>query len=267
MLLFWIFILINRKIVSMYSNFVNKTNKILPVELDNSKKLMIFAVYGDGGRSGEEISRHKQVLEHQNRLFEHYQIPINYFYHNFNYCGMGPVITQIVNNFLNEIDYFIIIDIDIAPLRPDFWKDIINKIKDGKTLFGGAQTSNHIYVNGLKNHLYASLSFFGVSSELYKRLDCPSFEYNGRGDVAEEIAWRVEEKGYSLCLSYPSSFLETTEEEQKLGACKYWDLGIGLKFGLGTVYGDYVFHATMQNLPRSTELFINKCNELINAKR
>jgi hypothetical protein len=150
-------------------------------------------------------------------------------------------------------------------VKYSFVDEIIDKIKDGNTVFGGAQQSNHIDVNNSKNHLYASLSFFSISSEIYKKLNLPSFESNSRGDVAEEIAWLVEEKGYNLCLSFPSSFIETTEEEQnKYGVPPFWNLGNGHKFGLATTYGDYVFHATMQLLPRSTELFIEKCNEICN---
>ena len=112
--------------------------------------------------------------------------------------------------------------------------------------------------------MYASLSFFGISSAIYTKLGFPSFESNHRGDVAEEIGWMIEEKGHNLCLSFPSSFIETTtEEQQKYGVPAFWDLGNGHKFGLGTTYGDYVFHATMQSVPRSTDLFVEKCIEVL----
>lgn len=246
-----------------YCNFVHQSGKMVFNQIEN-EKILLLAVYGDGGRSSEELSRHKIVLQNQGFLFNHYKTYINYFYHNFNSVGMGPLITKIVNQGLKEVDYFIIIDIDIAPLQSSFIHDVYNKIKDKRTLFGGAQQSNHIFVNDSKHHLYASLSFFAISSKLYMDLSCPSFDYNQRGDVAEEIAWRVEERGYDLCLVFPSHFYYTTEEEQKrVGVPAYWDLGNGHKFGLGTTYGNYVFHATMQNLPRSTELFVQKCKELL----
>lgn len=249
--------------MNSFCNFADQTQSVIPYFVGN-ERVLIFAVFGDGGRSKDEIERHKTVIEYQQKVFNKFEIPINYFYHNFNYCGMGPKITKLVNFFINDFDYFIILDIDICPLRKNFINDIIDKIKDKRTLFGGAQQSNHIFVNNSKNHLYASLSFFGISSKLYKDLGSPSFEYNERGDVAEEIAWRVEEKGYNLCLSFPSFFYETTDEEQKtFGVPKYWDLGNGHRFGLGTTYSDLVFHATMQALPRSTDLFIKECEKVI----
>lgn len=249
----------------MNPTYPDKTNTIDIFKTKDNRNCLIFSVYGDGGRIQEELARHKQVMEFQEKVFEKFNIPLNRFYHNFNYCGMGPKITQIVNYLIDQIDYFIILDIDICPLKQSFVDEIIDKIKDGNTIFGGAQQSNHITVNGSKNHLYASLSFFGISSEIYKKLGKPSFESNQRGDVAEEIAWLVEEKGYNICLSFPSSFIETTTQEQEqYGVPSHWELGNGHKFGLGTTYGDYVFHATMQSLPRSTELFIQKCKEILN---
>lgn len=248
----------------MYINYPDQTKTLAIYDTKTNEKCLILAVYGDGGRVEEEIDRHKIVMEYQEKVFNKFKIPLNRFYHNFNYSGMGPKITQIVQALSNTIDYFIILDIDICPLKETFVDEIIDKLKDKKTLYGGAQQSNHIEVNNSKNHLYASLSFFGISSELYKKLDSPSFQYNSRGDVAEEIGWRVEEKGYNLCLTFPSSFVPTTIEEQKqFGVPEYWQLGNGHKFGLGTTYGDLVFHATMQALPRSTQIFVDKCKKII----
>lgn len=248
----------------MYINYPDQTKSISIYDTKTNEKCLILAVFGDGGRSQEEINRHKIVMEYQEKVFNKFKIPLNRFYHDFNYSGMGPKITEIVKNLANDLDYFIILDIDICPLKENFIDEIIDKLKDKKTLFGGAQQSNHIEVNNSKNHLYASLSFFGISSELYKKLNYPSFQYNHRGDVAEEIGWLVEENGYNLCLSFPSSFVPTTLEEQaKFGVPEYWNLGNGHKFGLGTTYGDLVFHATMQALPRSTEIFVDKCKQII----
>lgn len=248
----------------MYINYPDQTKKLLFYDTKTNEKCLILAVFGDGGRVQEEIDRHKIVMEYQEKVFNKFKIPLNRFYHDFNYSGMGPKITHIVQNLCNSVDYFIILDIDICPLKDTFIDEIIEKLKDKKTLYGGAQQSNHIEVNNSKHHLYASLSFFGISSDLYRKLDSPSFQYNSRGDVAEEIAWRVEERGYNLCLTFPSSFVRTTQEEQKqFGVPEYWDLGNGHKFGLGTVYGDLVFHATMQALPRSTQIFIDKCEQIM----
>lgn len=251
----------------MQVNYPDQTQNLSLYVTKENEKCLIFSVYGDGGRCEEELTRHKKVMDSQEEVFGKFNIPLNRFYHNFNYYGMGPKITQIVNTFIDKIDYFIILDIDICPLKASFIDEIIDKIKDGRTVFGGAQQSNHVVVNGNKHHLYASLSYFGISSKIYNALGKPSFESNHRGDVAEEIAWLIEEKGYNMCLTFPSSFMETTVEEQKqYGVPSHWDLGNGHRFGLATVYGDAVFHATMQALPRSTDLFVQKCNEMISSK-
>ena len=124
--------------------------KKLKHETKTNEKWLIFAVFGDGGRVQEEIDRHKIVMEYQEKVFNKFKIPLNRFYHDFNYSGMGPKINHIVQNLCNAVDYFIILDIDICPLKDTFIDEIIEKLKDKKTLYGGAQQSNHIEVNNSK---------------------------------------------------------------------------------------------------------------------
>jgi hypothetical protein len=246
-------------------NIVKDTNRLNSIPVGDNETMSIVCFYGDGGRNDEEISRHRKVMEMHKKVFEHYNIPINYIYHNFNYSGLGSILDHYVGKILlQQVDYVIHIDIDCIPLRADFHKIIFEKIKDKKTIFGMAQQSNHIVVNGQKNHVYCGSSGFAISSKLYKELGSPSFEYTDRGDICEEITWLVEERGYNMCMVYPKHFYETTKEEQeKCGVSQYYDLGVGHKWGLGGTFGDLYFHATMQSVPRSSELFIDKCKQII----
>jgi hypothetical protein len=58
--------------------------------------------------------------------------------------------------------------------------------------------------------------------------------------------------------------MKLKEESEQYKVAPYSDLDNGFKFGMGTTYCDMVYHATMQIVPRSTDLFIKKCEEVIN---
>ena len=74
----------------MYINYPDQTKSISIYDTKTNEKCLILAVFGDGGRSQEEINRHKIVMEYQEKVFNKFKIPLNRFYHDFNYSGMGP---------------------------------------------------------------------------------------------------------------------------------------------------------------------------------
>lgn len=256
----------NQEDLDQIINICRDTNRFISLPVGENETMAIICFYGDGGRSKEEIERHSKVMKSHQKVFRHYNIPINYIYHDFNRTGLGTALDYYAGQVLsNYVDYILHIDIDCIPLRRDFYQVIFDKLKDKKTVFGMAQQSNHIYVNNNKNHVYCGSSGFAISSKLYRELGSPSFQYTDRGDICEEITWLAESNGYNLCLVFPNKFYETTDEEQKnYGVSKYYDLGAGHKWGLGSTFGDIYFHATMQSVPRSTDIFLEKCEEILN---
>jgi len=245
-------------------NYCHKTQKIVTTTI-NGEKIVIFTFFGDGGRQQQELERHARVMEWQQRVFEHLNIPINYVYNNFNQFDFGQALDSFTNATVNHVDYWIHFDIDAIPLNGNVIKEIYDKIKDKKTIWGCASQSNHIIVNGSKQHAYCNSSTFGLSTKLYKSIRSPSFRHTNRGDVAEELTWKCQELGYTISLVYPASFDGVTDEEASFYQIgKYSDLDNGFRFGMGTLYSDMIYHATMQIVPRSTELFIEKCNNVIN---
>lgn len=242
-------------------NIINKTNKINLLNINN-EKILITSFFG--------INRNNEVLKFQNEVFNKFNIPINYLYGEFHKgINYGELIDFYIKSVIDRVDYFIFFDIDAVPLKNNSINFIYEKIKDKKTVFGISQQSNHIIKNGSPNHPYAGMSIFGMSRDLYINLSYPSFKETYRGDVAEEITWLCEEKGYCVSLIYPSSFYELSEKEMKF--CNmdkpYFNLGNGLKYGLGTTYRDLLFHTFMQSLPKSTEIFINKCKEILGENK
>lgn len=250
------------------TNYCQKTNSISLKEI-NGEKICIFTFYGDGGRQEQEIIRHKQVMEWQQKVFTHFDLPINYVYNDFRYADFGMALDNFTKATEGMVDYWVHFDIDAIPLRQDVLQEIYDKIKDHRTLYGCASQSNHIFVNGTKQHAYCNSSTFALSTKFYKKLGSPSFRHTNRGDVAEELTWRAQELGYALDIVYPSSSLGLTDAEAKEFqiATPFSDLDNGFKFGMGTTYSDSIYHATMQIVPRSTEKFVEKCKEVIDGKK
>jgi hypothetical protein len=245
-------------------NYCQETKSINTLTIDG-EKVCIMTFYGDGGRQAQEIERHKKVMEYQQKVFRHFNIPINYVYNNFNYYNFGQILDSFVQNTANLVDYWIHFDIDAIPLRMEVIREIYNKIKDKKTIWGIASQSNHIIkANGTKQHAYCNSAAFGLASDFWRKLGQPSFHHTDRGDVAEEITWRAQELGYSIDLVYPKSSETLTEEEKtKYGVAPFSDLDNGFRFGMGGTFSDMVYHATVQIVPRSTDLFVAKCEEVM----
>lgn len=201
-------------------------------------------------------NRTHQVARYQQRVFDQFAIPINQVLVDFSRFYHGTAIDAFLKKIELAYDYFLLFDSDAVPLRSEFVDTAHEKIRDGRTLFGVAQQSNHIFVNNTKNHLYAGPAALAISRRLYVRLGRPSFAHTNRSDTAEELTWRAEELGYTVALMFPSHV------HQRL-----WDLGNGHSFGLGTTYSDWVFHAFLQGKRESRTLFVNTCRAVLSGRR
>ncbi len=192
------------------------------------------------------------LIEAQRKVFDHFDITSNQIECPFPAQSHGWFLDRVVEQTISQWDYFIILDSDAIPLRADFVTQIWDKIKDGETLFGGAQQSNHIFVNGTTQHVYASSSFIAFSRNLFEKLGRPSFDHGPRGDCCEELTWRAKEKGFNVAIVYPSHVVDPC-----------YPLDNGLHFGQGTTYGSLVYHNYCMNRPESEAMFIAKCAEVV----
>lgn len=232
----------------------------IKVEKINNEILGIFTFIDPRNRNMEVTAWHDKVHQHLG-------IPINYIEIDYRYINHGAAMQNVINTFEEMIEYFIFLDNDAIILKQDGLKIIHDKIKDKNTIFGGCQNSNHINVN--PKHPFIQPSTFCISKSLYNKLGKPSLSDHSnrhRSDTCEEITWLCQEKGYNVCMVYPSNYSELTEEEcKKSGAPRVWPLTETLNYGIGTTYGDLFFHAGMQGLPRSSEIFIKKAQSIINS--
>jgi len=210
----------------------------------NGERLLIATFYGE--------NRPPEYAEYQQKVFDHFGIPLNQILADFSRCTHGDAIDDFLAKVEGSHDYLVLFDIDAIPLRHDLVEIAYDKIRDKRTVFGAAQQSNHIYVNGSVNHIYAGPCAFAISHEMYVALGRPTFGMTPRGDCAEEVTWRAEELGYNVCFMFPSHVQENL-----------WRLGNGHQFGIGTTYGDLVFHAYLPANERSKQLFLGQCKRII----
>ena len=218
-----------------------ETLKVIP---RNGERILVASFYG--------TNRFPEYMDYHRKIFARFDIPINHVSIDFSRSSHGSAVDDFLKSIDGEYDYFVLFDIDSIPLRPDFIETAYAKVRDKRTVFGAAQQSNHIHVNNSLNHIYAGPCAFAISREMYEALGRPSFQETWRSDAAEEITWRAEELGYTVCFIFPSHVHE-----------KRWQLGNGHQFGIGTTYGDCVFHAFVPTDVKSKELFIKKCEEVL----
>ena len=217
--------------------------------LKKSKERIVVAAFCGDNRPSE-------FAEHQRKVFDHFRIPINQVFVDFSEFNHGTAVDAFLSRISRAYDYFILFDTDAVPLRGDFIDLAYEKIRDKRTLYGLAQQSNHIPVNGSTNHVYVGPGALAISRELYVALSRPSFAGTGRSDTAEELTWRAEELGYTVALVFPSRVQR-----------RLWDLGNGHSFGIGTTYGDCIFHAFAQNDRHSKKLFLDICKSILKRRR
>ncbi len=231
-------------------------NQIYTINNDKGEKLAIFTFFDPRNRSQEVTDWHKKT-------HEYLDIPINYIEIDYRTINHGGAMEWCIKALSNKIDYFMFLDNDALILKKEVLNVIFDKLRDGRTVFGGCQNSNHININ--PTHPFIQPSTFCISTKLYNALGQPHLaDCIKRSDTCEEVTWLCQEKGFNVCMVWPTSYSELTDEEVKSsGNPKKWKLTEELSYGLGTNYGDLFFHAGMQSLPRSKEIFINKCNSIL----
>lgn len=215
-------------------------------------------------------NRNQEVVDWHKKVMDFYGISMNYIEWDFYRSGHGDAIQWWINQVINSnlaVDYFWFIDMDCIPTRGDFVDVLYDKIKDKQTIFGPALATNHRAE--IKNHIYAAAFCLSFSKQLYLELNRPLMtDVIPRSDNSQELTWRCQEQGKIISYMWPTSHSILTEDEmKKSGNPKCFNLGEHLTYGLGTQYGDYIFHGFMQSVPRSAELFIQKCKEILSQDK
>jgi len=156
-----------------------------------------------------------------------------------------------INFFVRHTDYdnYLILDIDCIPLTDGIFPTMFKMASDGSVI-GCAQRANHINNN---KHIYAGPCCLSFSKKTYHKIGMPSFESTNRGDVAEEITYKCQEKGVNVYVIWPSHVAQPK-----------WDLINDIKFGIGTTYSEKIYHQyEIRHGSENERIFIEKCHSLL----
>lgn len=185
----------------------------------------------------------KEVVQAQKAVFDHFEIEIE---------QVETTLThgQAIDKWLSENDWkaIAIFDIDCIPLNKNIINNLWRLTLYGVSVYGAAQKANHI----ANSEIYCSPAFCCFTRELWERTNRATFVDIPGYDVGGFFSAEAKKVG-ELELLYP------TKVEQPM-----WDLNNFMKFGLGTTYGNTVYHA-FQSRMNSGTMFIKKCNQVING--
>jgi hypothetical protein len=183
-----------------------------------------------------------EVVKWQKKVFDHFGIDLlQVKYGDMNGAtGHGTAIDDFIRDEWKD-GRLTICDIDCIPIT----HLAFNAMPDS-CLYGAAQKSSHIE----GSIIYVSPAFISFSRETFEALGKPSFVPTSRADCGGELTWAAMEKGVDIRMLFPTHVNETR-----------WELAPGIMFGLGTTYGNKIYHAFQGQW--NTEMFVNKCKQVI----
>ncbi len=155
-------------------------------------------------------------------------------------------------------DTIMFMDIDAIPLSEHAIEYTLYQASRG-TLIGNIQRSNHIQND---QHVFVAPSFMAMSLNYWTWAGQPSFSETQRGDVAEEVTYAWESKGWPMRMYMPYYFEESPAE------CFSWALKDGMPhYGLGTTFelsGNLIsYHAFQIRMGGMVERFLSKCDSIL----
>lgn len=151
-----------------------------------------------------------------------------------------------------DFDVLIFFDIDCIPLKPGLYEYIVNQIKDNNSIIGVEQVNQ----TRSPNFIYAAPACFGITKEVYEKLNYPSFDMTDEYDVGTEFSWVAPKYDVNVKLFEITSSLN-----------KKWNLANKKRYGNGTIYDDWLYHQFEIRYFGYEKIysyqFIKKCKEII----
>jgi len=159
-----------------------------------------------------------------------------------------------------DFDILIFFDIDCIPLKYGLYEYIVDKISDNNSIIGVEQVNQ----TRSSNFVYAAPACFGITKEVYEKMNKPSFGLKNEYDCGGEFSWVAPEYDVDVKLFEIKSSLN-----------KKWKC-LNKRYGNGTIYDDWLYHqfeiryfdfATQDKI--NTYQFIKQCKTIIlnNEKR
>jgi hypothetical protein len=191
----------------------------------------------------------EKIINSHINVTKHFDINVNYTSANIKH---GFWMENIILN--QNSDIFCFFDVDCVPMNRDIYDKAIQYVAEYDSFIGPAQVSNHIYP---KSHIFASPAFFFITKSCYEKLNCPTFVETNRSDVGEEVSYTAEENNKQYRCWYPTMFDSTPVEG-------IWKLSSYGFYGIGTIFGDSIYHLYQSRFNKNVDLFEKRCSQIIN---
>lgn len=192
----------------------------------------------------------KRVVEYQKQVFDNFGMELTQELTNL------PFHDYWLDYKINSIDFDILIffDIDCIPLKPGLYEDIVNKISDNNSIIGVEQVNQ----TRSPNFIYAAPACFGITKEVFEKMNKPSFNLKTEYDCGGEFSWVAPNFDVNVKL------YEITSSLNRKWKC------VDKRYGNGTTYDDWLYHQfeiryynDVSHEKINTFQFIKKCKEVI----
>lgn len=190
----------------------------------------------------------QEMVEHHRKVYNKFEIPVNYTIAQVRH---GHFMDYTIQN--TDADIFLFIDSDCVILDRSIIDECLDYVITNDSFIGPAQATNHIPP---KSHIFAAPSFLMITKSCYQKLGSPSFLETNRSDVAQELSYIAEENAKRYKCIYPTMF-DTIPLEG------VWRLGNYGYYGIGTLFGDKIYHLYQGRVGVNVELFKNRCNQIL----
>jgi hypothetical protein len=191
-----------------------------------------------------------EMLEYHKKVYDKFEIPVNYTIANVRH---GHFMDHVMRNV--DADIFLFIDSDCVILDRSILDDCLEYVIENDSFIGPAQATNHIPP---KSHIFAAPAFLMITKSCYQKLGSPSCLETARSDCAEELSYIAEEKAKRYRCIYPTMF-DTIPLEG------VWRLGNYGYYGIGTLFGDRIYHLYQGRVGVNVELFKKRCNQILSG--
>lgn len=153
-----------------------------------------------------------------------------------------------------DFDILIFFDIDCIPLKPGLYEYIVDQISDNNSIIGVEQVNQ----TRSPNFVYAAPACFGITREVYEKMNRPSFRLKDEYDCGGEFSWVAPKYNVNVKL------FEITSALNKKWKC------LDKRYGNGTTYDDWLYHQFeirffdfVTNEKINAYQFIKKCKQII----
>lgn len=189
------------------------------------------------------------VVEYQKKVFDTFGMEINQELTDL------PFHDYWLDEKINSLDFDILIffDIDCIPLKPGLYEYIVDQISDNNSIIGVEQVNQ----TRSPNFVYAAPACFGITKEVFLKMNKPSFRLKDEYDCGGEFSWVAPKYDVNVKL------FEIISSLNKKWGC------LDKRYGNGTIYDDWLYHQFEVRFYEYsyeriyTYQFIKKCKEII----